>query len=74
MQPLKEANVQKCLDLLEDFQEAVLLDEKNQELMEKKAQARQALDHLDQLFSRQPGDIELEKTAVCESKARNCRD
>jgi hypothetical protein len=74
MQPLKEANVQKCLDLLDDFHEAVSLDERNQELMEKKAQARQALDHLGQLFSRQPGDIELGKTAVCESKARNCRD
>lgn len=74
MQLLKEANVQKCLDLLEDFQEAVSLDERNQELMEKKAQAKQALDHLGQLFSRQPGDIGLGETAVCDSKARNCRE
>jgi hypothetical protein len=46
MQPLKEANIGKCLDLLEDFHEAVPFDEAERELMEKKERARQALDQL----------------------------
>lgn len=46
MQPLKEANIGKCLELLEDFQDAVPSDEADRELIEKKERARQALDQL----------------------------
>ena len=50
MQPLKEANIGKCLDLLEDFHEAVPSDKGDRELMEKKEQARQALDQLGRIL------------------------
>ena len=73
MQTIKEANVQKCLDLPENFHEAVTLDQVNQELREKKVQARQALDHLGRLLYTETGDIRLEKAAVCDSRARACK-
>ncbi|MCP5106361.1 MAG: hypothetical protein GY950_23450 [bacterium] len=56
MQPLRAENVQKCLDLLEDFQEAVPEEDFNETLKEKKAQAQYALGHLHTLFKEEyPG-------------------
>lgn len=73
MQSIKEANVQKCLDLLEDFHEAVTLDQVNQELKEKKAQARQALDQLGRILFTKPDYIRSIEAATCESNARACK-
>lgn len=51
MQQLKAENLQKCVDLLEDFQSAVPMDALNNDLREKKQQAQHALEHLSQLLN-----------------------
>lgn len=72
MQSLESANVQKCVELLEDFCDAVPVDEGNRELLEKKAQAEYALRHLSGLFD----DVTVDETFVgndaCGRLARNC--
>jgi hypothetical protein len=69
MQSLESANVQKCVELLEGFCDAVPIDEGNRELLEKKKQADYALNHLTRLFS------EVEETVIaagCNKRAKNC--
>ena len=46
MQPLKVLSFQKCLDVLEDFQEAVPVDDSSEVLKEKKKQAAYALKNI----------------------------
>lgn len=69
MQTLESANVQKCVELLEDFCEAVPVDEGNRELLEKKKQADYALNHLTRLFSEVEEPVDA---AGCDRRARNC--
>jgi len=71
MQSLESANVQKCVDLLEDFCDAVPVDEGNRELLEKKSQAEFALDHLTRLFD----DVTVDDVSdiACGREALNCK-
>ncbi len=70
MQSLESANVQKCVELLEDFCDAVPVEEGDRELLEKKAQAEYALNHLTRLFD----DVTVEDGpgVGCGRRARNC--
>ena len=54
---LKNVNLQECLKILRDFQEAVPVDERNVELKKIKEKAASALEHLDQLINKErPGN------------------
>lgn len=70
MQSLESANVQKCVEILEDFCDAVPVGEGNRELLEKKAQAEYALNHLTRLFD----DVNEEEGPGdgCGRRALNC--
>lgn len=50
MKTLKELNFQKCLEVLENFHEAVPVDVLDKELKEKKEQAELALEHIGEIF------------------------
>jgi len=71
MQSLESANVQKCVDLLEDFCDAVPVDEGNRALLEKKTQAEYALNHLTHLFD----DVIFDDWPLdgCGRDALNCK-
>jgi hypothetical protein len=60
MSELAVANVQKCLDILKQFYEAVEVDSGNEDLQLKKEKAGEALEHLDNLFGPDPGEFQLE--------------
>lgn len=70
MQSLESANVQKCVELLEDFCDAVPVEVGNRELLEKKAQAESALNHLSHLFD----EVTVEDAVDdgCGRRAKNC--
>jgi hypothetical protein len=70
MQTLESANVQKCVELLEDFCDTVPVDEGNRELLEKKKQADYALNHLTRLFSEVEEPVNV---GECGERARNCK-
>ncbi len=73
MQTLESANVQKCVELLEDFRDAVPVDEGNRELLEKKKQADYALNHLTRLFDDVTVDEKFDVNDACAKLARNCK-
>jgi hypothetical protein len=58
MSKLAVANVQKCLDILKKFYEAVEVDRGDEDLQMKKVMAKEALDHLDNLFAPDPGEFQ----------------
>ena len=53
---LKNVNLQECLKILRDFQEAVPVDERNVELKKIKEKAASALEHLGQLINKKRPD------------------
>ena len=63
MSELRNANVKHCLDMLRDFHETAVLDG-NAQFMEKKEQARQALDQLSNMF--------IKNTAVGDEQGDTC--
>lgn len=71
MQSLESANVQKCVELLEDFCDSVPVEDGDRELLEKKAQAEYALNHLTHLFD----DVNADDVSDdgCGRLARNCK-
>lgn len=71
MQPLKEANIQKCLDLLEDFHGSVPENTTDKALIAKKAQAKQALDQLGKILLEKRAEEE-EAAPTCEEQAKSC--
>jgi hypothetical protein len=54
MSKLAVANVRKCLDILKQFYEAVEMDSVDEELQ---MMAKEALDHLYNLFAPDPGEF-----------------
>jgi hypothetical protein len=52
----KNVNLQECLKILRDFQEAVSVDERNAEIKKIKEKAASALEHLDQLINKERPD------------------
>ena len=50
MQTLKEVNVQKSLEVLDDFHQSLPVDFLDKELMEKKEQAALAIGHIQEFF------------------------
>ena len=63
MSKLAVANVRKCLDILKRFHEAVVMGSVDEEL---KTMAKEALDHLDNLFHPDAGEF------LHESKCTDC--
>jgi len=63
MSKLAVANVRKCLDILKRFHEVAKVDSSNEELQ---AMAKEALDHLDNLFDPNAGEFQHE------SKCSDC--
>ena len=51
MRNLRDANIQKCLDILKKFHDAVPVDGSNKELKMKKVEVGQAIDHLDKILA-----------------------
>lgn len=50
MSSLREQNIQKCVEVLADFQDSVMVAEADDTLKEKKVQAEMALSHLSTIF------------------------
>lgn len=50
MNDLKSVNVEKCLSMINEFYDAVAVDESNHDLLFKKQEAGKALDHLGTFF------------------------
>jgi len=59
MSDLKVANVQRCLSILREFQDAVPVEDSNETLKEQKKRAGAALEHLSNLFKGEPDEIEV---------------
>lgn len=55
MSSLREQSIQKCVEVLADFQDSVSVDETNDTLKEKKMQAEMALTHLSTIFDVRSG-------------------
>ena len=53
---LRDENIQECMNILKDFQEAVPEDDRNVDLKKIKGKAASALDHLDQLINEERPD------------------
>lgn len=71
MANLKVLNVQRALKLLKEFQNAVQVDDSNEELKELKERAEFALDYLFKLFAGKPGEVEV-GSVPCTRRARSC--
>ncbi len=69
MNNLKMANVDKCLTLLNEFYDAVAVDDSNPGLLFKKKEAGRALNHLEMLFKAESDQPEEE-----DDEGGNCED